>query len=180
MTTPNNPGGEGYGNNESFGQSNEGFGNYGQWNDPNQNSGQQQSWQDPNMAGEQHYGQMPNYSAPAAANGDDGFFKALFDLEFNHFVTIKFVKIIYLIFMILIGSSAASGVIVFIILAVRIASEGEPVAAFFVFLLGLIAVVVFSLFYLITMRVSLEFYVAGIRTAQNTGDTRDAVRELQG
>ena len=42
---------------------------------------------------------------------DKGFFGALFDLSFSEFVTIKFIRILYIIFLILIAIGLISGII---------------------------------------------------------------------
>lgn len=151
MTTPNNPGGDGYNN-------------YGQWGDQ-----PQQPWQDQN----QQYGQPGNYPAHSNSSSDTSFFKALFDLEFNHFVTIKFAKVIYLIILIIIGLGFVGGVIASIAMAASAASESNAAMGFLVFIMVFAGAIVISLLYLVMARVSLEFYVAGIRTAQNTGEIRD-------
>lgn len=103
------------------------------------------------------YGPPPQqpWGAPERS-ADSGFISALFDLSFNKFVTLTFAKVIYVIAIVLVA--------LFYIIAVLVGfSESAGIGVFFL-LLGWIP----ALFYIVIARVSLEFAVAMIRTAQNT------------
>lgn len=93
---------------------------------------------------------------PHQAGGDPNFFKALFDLSFSHFVTLKFVKVIFVILIVL----AALGWL-FAIVGGFIA---HPIVGVLALLFGWIV----PLIMLVIYRVGLEVAVALIRTAQNT------------
>ncbi|WP_435298962.1 DUF4282 domain-containing protein [Timonella sp. A28] len=84
------------------------------------------------------------------------FFKALFDLSFSHFVTLKFAKFIYVLLLIFVGLSY---LIAFFALA-----GISPLYGFLALFLGAIV----SAVHIILLRIGLEFAVAMIRTAENT------------
>ena len=90
-----------------------------------------------------------------------GFFGALFDFNFNSFVTIKFIKFIYIL-------SIAFLVLLWLVYVVMgfVVEPGLGVAAL---LLGWIPVIL----YVIWIRVFLEFLVSTVRTAQNTSAMRE-------
>lgn len=92
-----------------------------------------------------------------------GFFSALFDLSFTSFITLRFIKLIFVVGLIVI-SVAALG---FIAVA---ASEGG--AAFF---FGLILAAVAWLFYIVMMRVSLEVIAVLFRISEHTKKMADSV-----
>ncbi|WP_129657294.1 DUF4282 domain-containing protein [Rothia uropygialis] len=108
----------------------------------------------PGQPRQQGYGQ-PGYGQPQG-QGEPGFFQAMFDLSFRHFVTIKFASVIYVIGLIVIGLGWLFSVI---------AGFAENAWAGIAFLV-LGAIVAFV--YIILFRVTLEFYVAMVRTSQNT------------
>jgi len=93
---------------------------------------------------------------PDRSSADPGFFSALFNLNFSHFITQKFASVLYVISMVVIGIAYLSWVI-----------AGFGIGAGFGFLV-LILGAVFALLLLVLARVGLEFSVATIRTAQNT------------
>ena len=104
-----------------------------------------------------------------------GFFAGLFDFSFQSFVTLKFAKFIYIIIMIAIGLWALFG---WIIGSIVLMTQ-EPLVGILGLLLGWIPM----LLGLIFARITLEFYVAMARTAQNTGATRvelERIRSMNG
>lgn len=118
--------------------------------------------------------QQPSYpsgGAPQKSGPDtSGFFRALFDFSFKSFVTIKFAAFIYGVALLLIGVLTLIG----IILAFVTMTE-EPLGGFFM----LVIVVLLAPFYLILIRLTLELYVATIRTAQNTAATSTELERLR-
>lgn len=110
----------------------------------------------PQGYGQQGYGQ-PGYGPQGYGEPTEpGFFQALFDLSFRHFVTIKFASVIYVIGLVIIALGW-----LFSVIAGFVESAGAGIA-----LLILGAIVAFV--YVILFRVMLEFYVAMVRTSQNT------------
>lgn len=102
---------------------------------------------------------------PSPSDGP-GFFKALFDMQFRHFVTLKFASFIYML-----GIAVAALVwLMEIISGIVVAGSGQGggvlVAAI---LLGWIP----PLIWIITFRLSIEFVIAIIRTSQNTSELVD-------
>lgn len=107
------------------------------------------------------------YAAPApwqqgagnqpGSNADASFFQSLFDLSFTKYVTLSFAKVIYVLAMALIALGYLMAIVI------GFASEHSALGVF-ALLLGWIP----ALVYLVLVRVSLEFAVAMIRTAQNT------------
>jgi len=85
-----------------------------------------------------------------------GFFGALFDFSFSHFITPKIVKVAYVISTVLLGLAFLA----YLLLA--LASE-EPALAVLVIIFGPIIV----LLYLIFIRMTLEFFVAIVRMSED-------------
>ncbi|MEE6272886.1 DUF4282 domain-containing protein [Georgenia wangjunii] len=105
------------------------------------------------------YGAAPwNAPSPQGAPGasEKGFFGALFDLSFKSFVTLSFAKVIYVIAIVVVG--------VLWLFATIVGFLDSPGAGLAALLLGWIP----ALVYIVLIRVSLEFAVAMVRTAQNT------------
>lgn len=129
--------------------------------------------QPPNPGNWEQPQQDPHHpSATPKRGGPDGagFFRALFDFSFKSFVTIKFAAVIYGIALLLIGIGALFGIIAAFIMMTQ-----EPLVGFGILLL----VLLLSPFYLILVRLTLELYVAMIRTAQNTAATTAEVGNLR-
>lgn len=104
-----------------------------------------------------------------------GFFAGLFDFSFQTFVTLKFAKFIYIIVMVFIGLWALFG---WLIGSIVVMTQ-EPLVGLLGLLLGWIPM----LLVLIFARLTLEFYVAMARTAQNTAGTRielERIRSING
>ena len=111
----------------------------------------------------QQYPQQNNQGQGTASKGS-GFFKALFDFSFSEFVTLKFSSFIYML-LVLVSGVAWVGAILFSLVAFA--------DSFLMGLMSLLGAVLIGgitfLFYIIQFRLILEFFVANIRTAQNTG-----------
>lgn len=98
------------------------------------------------------------------AGSEPGFIKALFDFDFKHFVTIKFVKVIYIVFLALSALGA-----LFLPLAWGAAGAQDSAGAgLLLFIVGLLFGAVILAFEVVAVRVFLEFFVATIRNSQNT------------
>jgi hypothetical protein len=89
---------------------------------------------------------------------EKGFFASLFDVSFTSFVTVRLIKVIYVITLVLIGLAA----LVFVV-----AAFADSVGAG-VFVLVIVAPLL-SLLYVIYARVLLEIVMAIFRIAENTG-----------
>lgn len=96
-----------------------------------------------------------------------GFFGALFDFSFQSFVTVKFATFIYIVLLVFLALGW-----LFMIIGGFVADTWAGVLAL---LLGWIPAVI----YLILIRVMLEFYIAMIRTSQNTAGTRVEIESLR-
>lgn len=109
-------------------------------------------------AGPQGAWQAQPTGAPTAAQSTDtaGFFKALFDVSFSHFITPKVVKFVYVISM-----AAIALVWLFMLFGAIASEEGLMIAV--VLLLG----PVIALLYLVFIRITLEFYLATVRMSED-------------
>jgi len=85
-----------------------------------------------------------------------GFFASLFDLSFRSFITLRFIKVLYVILMV---------VLALVALSILVSFTRGGVGGFFV---GLIVAAVFFVFYLIVVRLVLEFIVVVFRIGENT------------
>ena len=100
------------------------------------------------------YGQ-PAPPPPGDQPSAKGFFGALFDFSFEHFVTPMIVKVVYVLAMIALGL----GFLVFLV----VAFAQDTTSGLFVLILGPIGV----LLYLCLIRMTLEFYLAITRMSQD-------------
>lgn len=125
----------------------------GQPYQPGQASGGSYGYVPPQQQSAPGYGGTPQ---GPRSSGDAGFFQALFDLTFKNFVTIRFAGVIYVVGMVAL-------VVAWLIMTIASFTQSAGVGLLF-FLLG--AIVTFL--YIVLFRVTLEFYVAMVRTAQNT------------
>ncbi|WP_291792249.1 DUF4282 domain-containing protein, partial [Brevibacterium sp.] len=98
-----------------------------------------------------------------AADGK-GFFRTLFDLKFESFVALKFSAIIYVLYIAYFALIWLSFVVLSFILMSESTGTGVTLLLLTV-LLGWIP----ALLCVLVVRVVIEFLVAGIRTAINTG-----------
>ncbi len=93
-----------------------------------------------------------------AVNQQKSFFSMLFDISFSEFITLKVIRVIYIIGLVLVGLFAIFGIISSIIGASR-----SPVS-----LLGIIVVPLIALVYIILLRLGLELTAVIFRIGQNT------------
>lgn len=112
-------------------------------------SGPQGAWRAPQAGHDQ--------TAPVAQNTDAaGFFRALFDVSFSHFVTPKVVKFIYILAMVAIG-------LTWLLMLIVGLSTGDAM----VILLTLIVGPIMAIIYLTFIRMTLEFYLATVRMSED-------------
>ncbi|WP_197052099.1 DUF4282 domain-containing protein [Kocuria sp. ZOR0020] len=104
----------------------------------------------------QGYGQPTGAPARGTNSGEPNFFKALFDFSFKNFVTIRFAGVLF-------GIGLAAIVLGWLLFT-AIAFLDSAAGGVLTFLFG----AVFAFVYIILFRVTIEFYVAMVRTAQNT------------
>lgn len=113
-------------------------------------------------------------TSASAAGSAKGFFGALFDFSFRHFVTIRFVQVFYIIGIAWALLNYLSGFITFGLLGAGIDPWGDysawPIILYILF--GWIVPVITVL----ALRVGLEFVVATIRTSQNTSEIADHLK----
>lgn len=88
-----------------------------------------------------------------------GFLRSLFDLSFTSLVTTKIIKMLYVLWMIVIGLLA----IAFVVVAFRVNSTLGAVVL-------LVVAPVAALFYLVCVRVGLELVIALFRVMENTSE----------
>jgi hypothetical protein len=118
---------------------------------------------DPNAAPYASQGHYPTGNAVESR----GFFGSLFDLSFTSFVTIKFAKVIYILLMVFI----TLGWLFWIFAGFTDSAVTGMLFLLFGWIPGLIT--------LILARVSMEFYIAMVRTSQNTAATRAELEALR-
>lgn len=110
--------------------------------------------------------------------GEAGFFKALFDFKFEHFITVKFSSFLYVIAFVVAAlmwlSNIVSGIMFGFAWGSMNSYFGEPSFSPVPLILSILFGWIPSVIALIAMRLGLEFAVATVRTAQNTGRIADA------
>lgn len=117
-------------------------------------------------------------AAPSAGPGrsrDVGFFAAMFDFSFQHFITVRFSSFLYVLAWIVAvlvwGANILFGVLWGFVLAGGNSFYGDgPVFTVWPLVVGVLLGWIPSVIAIIVMRLALEFSVATIRTAQNTED----------
>jgi hypothetical protein len=123
------------------------------------------------------YGAAPSYGAPTYSGFPpapptpptnpqaqaSGFFQALFDFNFNSYVTPKVVKVLYILLTVLVGLYTLAG----LVMGIAGLASGEPIA-----LLVLLGAPLFGLVLLALMRISLEFYVAVIKISEDVKELK--------
>lgn len=125
----------------------------------------------PNQSGQSGYGYVPGQdaygNAPQGTNTsrEPSFFKALFDLSFKNFITIRFAGVLFVI--------GLAGIVLFWLVMTVASFTDSAVAGVLTFLIG--AVIAFV--YIVLFRVTIEFYVAMVRTAQNTSQLLEQSRQ---
>ncbi len=127
-------------------------------------------------------GPQPVGGGPTGAGrvGEAGFFKALFDFRFEHFITVKFSSFLYVLAFVVAALMWLSNILWAIVVGAAWGSmnsfygEGgfNAVPLILAILFGWIP----SVIALIAMRLGLEFAVATVRTAQNTGRLAEAAQ----
>ena len=110
--------------------------------------------------------------------GEAGFFKALFDFKFEHFITVKFSSFLYVIAFVVAAlmwlSNIVSGIMFGFAWGSMNSYFGEPSFSPVPLILSILFGWIPSVIALIAMRLGLEFAVATVRTAQNTGRIAEA------
>ena len=110
--------------------------------------------------------------------GEAGFFKALFDFRFEHFITVKFSSFLYIIAFVVAAlmwlSNIVSGIMFGFAWGSMNSYFGEPSFSPVPLILSILFGWIPSVIALIAMRLGLEFAVATVRTAQNTGRIAEA------
>lgn len=107
-------------------------------------------------------GETGSYQGIPVQQRGPSFFKALLDLEFKDFITIKFAKFLYIIVIIL-------SLLGWIGTAVTLLIAGTNASGLLILgVLHLLFGWILALLQIIVYRVILEFFIAQIRTAQNT------------
>jgi hypothetical protein len=96
------------------------------------------------------------------ANPDDvlqakGFFASLFDFSFKSFITLRFIKVLYIVIIVL------AGIIAFAFFATTLATGNLGSI-----ILGLLFGAIFFFFYVILARLGLELLVVIFRIGENT------------
>lgn len=115
------------------------------------------------QAGDQQFGQSQFGIGQPAKQSKDGFFAALFDLSFSRFVTVDFVRLIYTILLAVIGLFWVGG------LLFALAGFSDGFGSGLLMLLGHLVFGTLGAFVAVVIaRISLEFYVSLVKTAQNT------------
>ena len=104
--------------------------------------------------GQQPYGQQPPHGSGPGGTDAKGFFGALFDFGFNHFVTPKIVKFVYVLALVLL-------VLGWLVYTIAIFTESAGLG-----LASLIFGPIFILIYLCFIRMTLEFYLAVTRLSE--------------
>lgn len=153
-------------------------------------SGQQDAWGTPSAssapqppAQDQAWGSAQSPAAapyPATGGssaggrmGEAGFFKALFDFKFEHFITVKFSSFLYVIAFVVAALMWLMNIVNGIFLGFAWGSMnsfyGEGGFNAVPLILSILFGWIPSVIALIAMRLGLEFAVATVRTAQNTG-----------
>lgn len=96
-----------------------------------------------------------------SADDAKGFFGALFDFSFSSYITLKFIKLIYVVVTVVIGLM----VVIFLITALASGSTGTIV-------LGIIVAPLFGLFFLIYARIMLEIIAIIFAIGGDTANIR--------
>ena len=113
-------------------------------------------------------GAFPQGAPAAAGKKKDGFFGALFDFSFRRFITIDFVKILYILYLVFAALMWLGGLIL------AFTGFAESVGMGLLMLFGwLIFGTLWALFQIVISRVMLEVLVSVVRIAQNTTELVD-------
>ncbi len=144
---------------QSYTQPQYGQGQYGQGQ-----YGQQAQYGQFPQAGTQQYDQSQyGYGKPAKSGKGNGFFNALFDLSFSRYITVDFMRVIYAISLGLIVLAWVAG------LLFSFAGFGDSFGEGMLMLVGFLIFGTLAAFIAVVVtRITLEFYVSLVKTAQNT------------
>lgn len=126
--------------------------------------GQQAQYGQFPQAGTQQYDQSQyGYGKPAKSGKGNGFFNALFDLSFSRYITVDFMRVIYAISLGLIALAWVAG------LLFSFAGFGDSFGEGMLMLVGFLIFGTLAAFIAVVVtRITLEFYVSLVKTAQNT------------
>lgn len=104
-----------------------------------------------------HPGDHGGFTTGAGGQQTDaaGFFKALFDVSFTHFITPKVVKVVYLLAMVALG-------VMWLIVTISAFTQSAGFGLVML-LLGPVGI----LLYLVFIRITLEFYLATVRMSED-------------
>lgn len=103
------------------------------------------------------------YGKPAKSGKGNGFFNALFDLSFSRYITVDFMRVIYAISLGLIALAWVAG------LLFSFAGFGDSFGEGMLMLVGFLIFGTLAAFIAVVVtRITLEFYVSLVKTAQNT------------
>ncbi|MGD7003007.1 DUF4282 domain-containing protein [Corynebacterium halotolerans] len=109
--------------------------------------------------------QFAAFNTQAVGNSGKGFFGALFDINFDNFIALKFAKFIYVL---AIAFSVVLVLALWVFPMFAALANGSFGVFFLALLLGWIPVSLIALFQLIGIRLFLEFVVATMKTSENT------------
>lgn len=115
----------------------------------------------------------PRIDTNQVRNTGKGFFGALFDANFDNFISVKFAKVIYILALIF------SGLFVFfvwILPALAALMDGRFGMFMTILLFGWIPAGAIALAQLVTTRLFLEFVVALVKTSENTSKIAENTR----
>lgn len=104
-----------------------------------------------------------------------GFFGALFDLSFKHFVSRRLAGVFYAVGLVIIGISALVALITTIgsgFLTIGTQYGGGPLAGVLIILGGIVAIPIATILAVIVLRVWIEAIVALVAVAENTASLR--------
>lgn len=152
-----------YGQQGQYSQAQYGQSQYSQQSYTQPQYGQAQYGQFP-QAGTQQYDQSQyGYGKPAKSGKGNGFFNALFDLSFSRYITVDFMRVIYAISLGLIVLAWVAG------LLFSFAGFGDSFGEGMLMLVGFLIFGTLAAFIAVVVtRITLEFYVSLVKTAQNT------------
>lgn len=116
--------------------------------------------------------QNPVWTGESSSTGEHkGFFAALFDFSFSHFITLKFAKLIYIL------AVALNAVFMFFVVIGALTFVFDDYYGFFsgllIFIFAILAAAVSALLNVIFLRIGLELAVSVIRLAQNSTDIKN-------
>lgn len=128
---------------------------------------------------EQTYGHQSGPGAPVPSRPREaGFFRAIFDFSFEHFITVKFSSFLYVLAFIIAALYWVVQVITGVLMGFALGADvwtGEQGFNAVPLILAILFGWIPSVVLLIAMRLGLEFVVATVRTAQNTRRIADVV-----